>query len=235
MRDNIMKPVKYVVFCAVTLIVLMSLKEAVFSANDIKLPKPAFTGKMSVESAMLKKKSVRHFSKDPLTLEQVSQLLWAANGALPVDAISGATVKTLPSAGGIYPLEIFLLTGSDTVKGLPAGIFQYYAISNSLVQISQGDGRLALAQAALSQLWIASAPAVVVIAASFNKMTAKYGNQGIKYVFMESGSSNQNLFLQAEALGLRIGTVGAFEEGSVSSAIKIPAGVTPLFIVPVGK
>lgn len=230
-----MKPVKYVVFCAVTLIVLMSLKEAVFSANDIKLPKPAFTGKMSVESAMLKKKSVRHFSKDPLTLEQVSQLLWAANGALPVDAISGATVKTLPSAGGIYPLEIFLLTGSDTVKGLPAGIFQYYAISNSLVQISQGDGRLALAQAALSQLWIASAPAVVVIAASFNKMTAKYGNQGIKYVFMESGSSNQNLFLQAEALGLRIGTVGAFEEGSVSSAIKIPAGVTPLFIVPVGK
>lgn len=230
-----MKPLKYLLFCSVTLILLMSFKEAVFSANDIKLPKPAFTGKMSVESAMLKKKSVRHFSKDPLTLEQVSQLLWAANGALPVDAISGATVKTLPSAGGIYPLEIFLLTGSDTVKGLPAGIFQYYAISNSLVQISQGDGRLALAQAALSQLWIASAPAVVVIAASFNKMTAKYGNQGIKYVFMESGSSNQNLFLQAEALGLRIGTVGAFEEGSVSSAIKIPAGVTPLFIVPVGK
>lgn len=230
-----MKPVKYLVFCSVTLMLLMSLKESAFSANDIKLPKPAFTGKMSVESAMLKKKSVRHFSKDPLTLEQVSQLLWAANGALPVDAISGATVKTFPSAGGIYPLEIFLLTGNDTIKGLPAGIFQYYAISNSLVQTSQGDGRLALAQAALSQLWIASAPAVVVIAASFNKMTAKYGNQGIKYVFMESGSSNQNLYLQAEALGLRIGTVGAFEEGSVSSAIKMPAGVTPLLIVPVGK
>lgn len=230
-----MKPIKYLVFCLITLIVLMSFKEAVFAANDIKLPKPAFTGKMSVEAAMLKKKSVRHFSKDPLTLEQVSQLLWAANGSLPVDAISGATVKTLPSAGGIYPLEIFLLTGNDTIKGLPAGIFQYYAISNSLVQTSQGDGRLALAQAALSQLWIASAPAVIVIAASFNKMTAKYGNEGIKYVFMESGSSNQNLYLQAEALGLRMGTVGAFEAGSVSSAIKISAGVTPLLIVPVGK
>lgn len=230
-----MKPIKYMVFCLITLVVLMSFKEAVFAANDIKLPKPAFTGKMSVEAAMLKKKSVRHFSKDPLTLEQVSQLLWAANGALPVDAISGATVKTLPSAGGIYPLEIFLLTGNDTIKGLPAGIFQYYAISNSLVQTSQGDGRLALAQAALSQLWIASAPAVIVIAASFNKMTAKYGNEGIKYVFMESGSSNQNLYLQAEALGLRMGTVGAFEAGSVSSAIKISAGVTPLLIVPVGK
>lgn len=230
-----MKPIKYLVFCLIALIVLMSFKEAVFAANDIKLPKPAFTGKMSVEAAMLKKKSVRHFSKDPLTLEQVSQLLWAANGALPVDAISGATVKTLPSAGGIYPLEIFLLTGNDTIKGLPAGIFQYYAISNSLVQTSQGDGRLALAQAALSQLWIASAPAVIVIAASFNKMTAKYGNEGIKYVFMESGSSNQNLYLQAEALGLRMGTVGAFEAGSVSSAIKISAGVTPLLIVPVGK
>lgn len=144
-------------------------------------------------------------------------------------------MKTLPSAGGIYPLEIFLLTGNDTIKGLPAGIFQYYAISNSLVQTYQGDARSALAQAALSQLWIASAPAVIVIAASFNKMTAKYGNEGIKYVFMESGSSNQNLYLQAEALGLRIGTVGAFEAGSVSSAIKIPAGITPLLIVPAGK
>jgi len=94
---------------------------------------------------------------------------------------------------------------------------------------------MTLAQAALSQLWMASAPATIVIAGVFSKSTAKYGPRGIQYTFMESGASNQNLYLQAEALGLRIGTVGAFEENAVSSAIKIPAGITPMLLVPVGK
>ncbi len=114
-------------------------------------------------------------------------------------------------------------------------MFQYNSFNNSLLQISESDSRAALAQAALSQMWIAAAPAVVVIGAAFAKTTAKYGNRGIQYVFMESGASNQNLYLQAEALGLRVGTVGAFDDSSVSSAIKIPAGVSPLLIVPVGK
>jgi len=230
-----MKHIKYLVFCVITLTLVQLLQESAYAVNDIKLPKPGFSGKMSIEAGMLKKKSVRHYASEPLTLEQISQLLWAANGVLPVDAISGATSKTLPSAGGIYPLEIFLLTGNETVKGLPAGVFMYNSSSNSLVPISQGDGRMGLAQAALSQLWLASAPAVIVIAATFGKTTAKYGNRGIQYVFMESGASNQNLYLQAEALGLRVGTVGAFDEGPVSVAMKIPAGITPLLIVPVGK
>jgi hypothetical protein len=107
-------------FCLALLMSAMSLANA---ENDFKLPKPSFTGKISVEAAMTKKKSVRHFANDPLTLEQVSQLLWAANGGLPVDAISGATIKTLPSAGGIYPLEIFLLTGDKSVKDCRPGFF----------------------------------------------------------------------------------------------------------------
>ena len=218
--------------CLALLVSAMSLANA---ENDFKLPKPSFTGKISVEAAMTKKKSVRHFANDPLTLEQVSQLLWAANGGLPVDAISGATIKTLPSAGGIYPLEIFLLTGDKSVKGLPAGVFHYNSLSNSLLRISAEDVRMTLAQAALSQLWMASAPVTIVIAGVFSKSTAKYGPRGIQYTFMESGASNQNLYLQAEALGLRIGTVGAFEENAVSSAIKIPAGITPMLLVPVGK
>ena len=230
-----MKSVKSLMFCVIALVLGQLFQERVFGAQEFKLPKPGLTGKMSVEAGMLKKKSVRHYSKEPLTLEQISQLLWAANGVLPVDAMSGATAKTVPSAGGIYPLEIFLLTGNQTVKGLPAGVFQYNSFNNSLLQISESDSRAALAQAALSQMWLAAAPAVVVIGAAFAKTTAKYGNRGIQYVFMESGASNQNLYLQAEALGLRVGTVGAFDDNAVSSVMKIPAGVSPLLIVPVGK
>ena len=230
-----MKLIKSLVFCSITLAWGLLFQEPAFSSNDIKLPKPVLKGKMSVEAGMLNKKSVRHFASAPLTIEQVSQLLWAANGALPVDAISGATLKTLPSAGGIYPLEIFLLTGGGTVTGLPAGVYNYNSTSNSLVPISGEDSRMALAQAALSQLWLAGAPVIVVIAAAFSKTTAKYGNRGIQYVYMESGASNQNLYLQAEALGLRLGTVGAFNEAQVSAAMKIPTGVTPLLIVAIGK
>ena len=230
-----MKLTKILVLCSISLAWGLLFHAPTFSSNDIKLPKPALKGKISVETGMLNKKSVRHFATEPLTIEQISQLLWAANGALPVDAISGATLKTLPSAGGIYPLEIFLLTGGGTVKGLPAGVYNYNSTGNSLVPISGEDARMALAQAALSQLWLAGAPAVVVIAAAFGKMTAKYGNRGIQYVYMESGASNQNLYLQAESLGLRIGTVGAFNEAQVSTAMKIPSGITPLLIVALGR
>jgi SagB-type dehydrogenase family enzyme len=202
---------------------------------EIKLPKPGFTGVMSVEAAMVAKKSVRNFSSKPLALSQISQLLWAANGNLAYDAVSGATTKVIPSAGGLYPLEIFLLSGKDTVTGLPAGVHKYEPAKNSLETISSGDSRGSLAQAALGQMWLARAPAVIVIAAAFERTTSKYGNRGIQYVFMEAGNSDQNLYLQAAALGLRTGTVGAFHDTAVAEATKLPKGISPLLIVAVGS
>lgn len=203
--------------------------------GEVKLPKPSLTGVMSVEAAMVAKKSVRSFSSTPLKLSQISQLLWSANGNVPYDAVSGATTKVIPSAGGLYPLEIFLLSGKDTVTGLPEGAYQYKPATNSLETISSGDIRASLAQAALGQMWLARAPAIIVIAAAFGRTTSKYGNRGIQYVFMEAGNSNQNLYLQAAALGLRAGTVGAFNDDQVAQATKLPQGISPLLIVAVGN
>jgi SagB-type dehydrogenase family enzyme len=203
---------------------------------DIKLPKPSFTGIMSVEAAMVAKKSVRNFSSTPLTLNQASQLLWSANGNLAYDAVSGATTKVIPSAGGLYPLEIFLLSGKDTVKGLPAGLHRYKPAANSLETISSGDSRASLAQAALGQMWLSRAPALIIIAAEFPRTTQKYGpERGARYVLMEAGNSDQNVYLQAAALGLRAGTVGAFHDAAVAQAIQLPKGISPLLIVAVGK
>jgi len=202
---------------------------------DVKLPKPSFTGNMSVEAAMVAKKTARIFSSTPLTLAQVSQLLWSANGNLPYDAISGATTKVVPSAGALYPLEIFLLCGKDTVTGLPEGVHQYKPATNSLETISSEDRRASLAQAALGQMWLARAPAIIVIAAAFERTTSRYGNRGTQYVFMEAGNSNQNLCLQAAALELRAGTVGAFNDAAVAEAIKLPKSISPLLIVALGR
>jgi len=203
--------------------------------NDIKLPKPSLTGKLSVEAAMAAKKSIRDFSGAPLTDAQVSQLLWAANGDLPHDAVTGATTKVVPSAGGLYPLEVYLVTGKDTVGKLPAGVYRYKPGSNSLQSVTAGDNRALLSHAALSQMWMAKAPALIVIGAVFQRTTAKYGNRGLQYIFMEAGSAVQNLYLEAESLGLRAGSVGAFQDAQVSGVLKLPPNVSPLFIMAFGK
>ncbi len=203
--------------------------------NEIKLPNPKITGKVSLETAMLRKKSVRGFSSSALTMEEVSQLLWAANGNLPMDAVSGATSKVIPSAGGLYALEIFAVTGAETVSGLPAAVYRYKPESNSLITVNPGDNRSLLARAALNQMWMASAPVVIVIGADFNRMTVKYGNRGLQYVFIESGASTQNIYLQSEALGLKVGSVGAFQDSYVTGALKLPTDISPLMLIPVGK
>jgi SagB-type dehydrogenase family enzyme len=215
--------------------VALTISPALAADNDIKLSKPALTGKLSLEAALVAKKSVRDFAAAPLTEMQISQILWAANGNLPVDAVTGATYKVVPSAGGLYPLEVFVVTGKDTVGGIPEGVYSYDAQANSLKLIAPGDNRTLLAHASLSQMWMARAPALVVIGAVFARTTSKYGNRGPQYVFMEAGNSSQNIFLQAESLGLHAGSVGAFNDAQVSAVLKLPASVTPLMIMAIGK
>jgi SagB-type dehydrogenase family enzyme len=205
------------------------------AAETVQLPKPSLTGRIPIETAMLRKKSIRNFTGTPMTLADVSQIMWAANGNLPLDAVTSATTKVLPSAGGLYPLEVFLVSGQNTVKDLPAGVYQYNPTNNTLVNIAEGDNRASLASACVSQMWMASAPVMVVVGAVFVRTTAKYGNRGLQYVFMEAGSSNQNVYLQAESLGFGVGTVGAFQDSQVISAIKLPTGVTPLLVMAVGR
>lgn len=208
---------------------------ATCAEGEIKLPAPNMKSKVCVEAAIVAKKSVRNFNSTPLEIAQASQMLWAANGDLPKDAVAGATTKVIPSAGGLYPLEVFLVTGKDTVRNVPAGIYKYDPHNNSLQLIAAGDSRNLLAYASLSQMYVARAPAVVVIAAVFERSTVKYGPRGIQYTYMEAGSANQNLYLQAEALGLRMATVGAFDDAQVAAVMKFPPNVKPLLVLPFGK
>ncbi len=224
---------RVVVSCGVSLALVVPT--VAFAAKLVKLPPPSYKGNVSVEAAIRSTKSVRNYGNAPLKLQQISQLLWAANGRLPTDAVSGATIKVTPSAGGLYPLEIFLLTGKDTVEGVPAGIYMYKPETNSLLLVDSGDKRNLLAYASLSQMWIARAPATIVIAGAFSRTTSKYRERGIQYVFIEAGNSDQNIYLQAAALKLGVGTVGAFNDAQVSAVLKLPTDIKPLLIVPVGK
>lgn len=192
----------------------------------VKLPPPPTTGAVSLEEALAQRRSVREFVSGALTLAEVSRLAWAAQGAID------SARRTAPSAGATYPLEIHLVAGE--VKGLAAGVYRYRPGAHRLEAVDDGDIRLPLAAAALDQEWMSRAALVVVIAAAFERTTARYGKRGERYVHMEAGHAAQNLLLQATALGLGATPVGAFNDAEVSRLLRLPGGETPLYLIPVG-
>jgi len=194
----------------------------------IKLPEPKVDGKVSVEAALLTRRSVREYKNEPLTLADISQLLWAAQG------ITGRGMfRTAPSAGALYPLEVYVVAGN--VTGLPAGIYKYRFESHEIVRVGEGDKRNELASAALGQSCIRSAPAVMVFSAVYARTTGKYGERGVRYVHMEAGHAAQNVGLQAVARNLGTVMIGAFVDRDVKRVVQMPENEEPLYLLPVGR
>ncbi len=197
--------------------------------EKISLPQPKTKGGFSLEEILNRRESRRAFQRRPLTLEEVGQLLWAAGGR-KVDAVSGAT-RTAPSAGGIYPLNLFLVCGE--VEGLSAGVYRYEPSTHVLEEVSSGDKREELAQAALGQRFVAEAPASLLILVDYDRAAARYGERALRYSHMDAGCVSQNAALQAESLGLGTVVVGAFDDMAVENIVG--EGGTPLAILPVGR
>jgi SagB-type dehydrogenase family enzyme len=121
------------------------------------------------------------------------------------------------------------------VEGLNPGIYKYVPSAHSIQRVLDGDVRGELAQASLGQRWVEKAAADIVIAAAYERTTAKYGERGVRYVHMEAGHAAQNLCLQATALRLGVVTVGAFDDERVSATLNLPQNQTPLYVIPVGR
>ena len=201
------------------------------ASGIVMLPEPRYSGTVSVEEAVFGRRSMRRYKEEPLTLQEVSQLLWAAGGKT-VDGVTGAT-RAYPSAGGLYPLEIYLVAGE--VEGLADGIYRYQWRDHALSLVKEGDLRGELMRAALNQGAIGSAPVDLVFAAVYARTTGKYGERGaVRYVHMDVGAAVQTLFLQAEALGLGTVVMGAFEDEAVKGVLGVE-DEEPLCIMPVGR
>ena len=198
------------------------------SRETIMLPQPAHAADKSLEELLRQRRSVRDYQAATLQLSDISQLLWAAQGIT-----HAAGLRTAPSAGALYPLELYVVAGN--VNDLAAGVYHYQADGHRLARMQSGDQRKPLAQTALAQTWIRDAAAVVVFAAVYDRTTRKYGQRGVRYVHMEVGHAAQNLFLQAEALGLATVVVGAFRDDELAGVLQLPAGVQPLVLMPIGR
>lgn len=171
---------------------------------------------------------MRAYGDAPLTLAEISQLLWAAQGIT-----HPAGYRTAPSAGGLYPLELYLLVGN--VTELAAGVYHYQPHEHELVRIAAGDKREALGQAALDQEAVHDAAAVIVMTAVFERTTVKYGERGIQYVHMEVGGAAQNVYLQAVSLDLGTVFIGAFYDDEVQALLNVSDDERPLCLMPVGR
>jgi SagB-type dehydrogenase family enzyme len=198
-------------------------------AARVRLPPPRSEGEISLEAVLRTRRSRREYGREPLALGEIGQLLWAAQGV--TNRHQG--LRAAPSAGALYPLESYVLAGR--VTGLPAGVYRYRPEEHLLDRLFEGDRRDSLCRAALSQHSISLAPAVLVFAAVFARTTAKYGRRGIRYVYMDLGHATQNLYLQAESLGLGTVFIGAFDDGAVRRVLDLPAGEEPLAVMPVGR
>ncbi len=188
----------------------------------IPLPTPALSGPMPLEEALARRRSVREFDTIPLTRAELGQLLWAAQGITDERGF-----RTAPSAGALYPLEIYAVTAD--------GVFHYEPQGHRLSQVSAGDARQALQQAALDQTAVGRAPAVFVIAAVYERTARKYGaERSPRYVHLEAGHAAQNLLLEAVALGLGAVPIGAFDDREVQQVLGLPADHEPLYLIPTG-
>jgi len=163
----------------------------------------------------------------PLALEAVSQLLWAANGLT-----GDRELRTVPSAGTLFPLEIHLVSGR--VTGLQAGRYHYEPDAHEITQISSVDPRESLCQASFQQEWVRRAAAILAITGSIKDTTGKYGQRGMRYVHMQAGHAAQNVQLQAVSLGLSTVPVAAFDDRQVKALLELPDLELPLYLILVG-
>ncbi|MCS7114950.1 MAG: SagB/ThcOx family dehydrogenase [Nitrososphaerota archaeon] len=203
--------------------------------DRVFLPLPRRVSELTVEEAILLRRSIREYADEPANLSDLAMILWAAYGITEPEQ----GLRAAPSAGATYPLEIYVVIGERGVRSLEGflgeGVYRYEPHSHSLILVKRGDYRKGLMDAALGQSWVGKAPLSIVICAVFERTTRVYGERGrIRYVPMEAGHAGQNVYLMATALRYGTVVVGAFYDDPVAEMVGARPEEKPLYIIPIG-
>jgi SagB-type dehydrogenase family enzyme len=211
-------------------------KKSVYTSRNVisitSLPSPVLTGNVSVEEAIQNRRSVRKFSNESITMGNVSQILWAAQGITD----NQSSLRAAPSAGQVYPLELYVIVGTNGVSGLQEGVYHYVPSNNTLEKVMNGDLRSDLSGIANGQPWVKQAPINILITGNYRKMINKYTDKELstRFVDLEAGHVGENIYLQSESLGLATVSLGSFNENQLIQLLNLPSNETPIYIFPVG-
>ena len=214
-----------IIAAAATLLAQEQRREEFQVGTQIELPKPNLIGDMSVEQALSQRRSRRTMGTENLTLAQVSQILWAAQGIT-----KDGFYRTAPSAGALYPVEIYLV--SEKVDDLPQGLYHYDPEKHTLEATKTGSMVEEVSNAALGQSALSQAAIHVIVTAEISRTAVKYGDRAEQYVAQETGAIAQNIYLQVESLGLSTVFIGAFHDDQVQEVLEITE--SPFVIMPIG-
>jgi len=199
------------------------------------LPLPKFSSNMMLEKAIACRRSIREYLDTPITFDALSMLLWAAQGITEFNY----GFRTCPSAGGTYPLEVYVIVGKGCVllgegSFLPEGSYRYNCKDHSISLVKEGDLRDSLAKASLNQEWVRKARVNIVVFSVYERTSRVYGERGYRYVHMEDGHVGQNIYLMAAALKLGTVAIGAFYDDEVRNVVGAGYSEQPLYVMPVG-
>ncbi|OHB53142.1 MAG: hypothetical protein A2Y10_07125 [Planctomycetes bacterium GWF2_41_51] len=189
----------------------------------MQLPQPQTNSRFSLEQAIENRRSIRQFTEEPLTIAQLGQICWAAQGITEPNK----GMRTAPSAGAIYPIELYVV--------LPDGLYLYRPATHDLSKLITGDLRKSVSNASFNQRFVQTAPCTFIIAGSIKKVEARYRNRGAKFTYIEAGHIAQNIQLQSTVLGLGSVPIGVIDEKTIAQICKLPQGLEVLYIVPVGN
>lgn len=209
--------------CPACLFVTMAAAQEKALGAAIALPSPKLDGAVSVEKALAERRSVRAYKPEALSMDEVSQMLWAAQGI--TEPSKG--YRTAPSARGTYVIQVYLVAGN--VSGLPAGLYRYEPKGHALVKLSEGDKKGDLLKAS-GQAPIGPAPAALIISGLTDRAAANPN-----WMYLEAGHASQNAYLQAVALKLGTVTMAGFKPEAVRGALNLSEKEQPIYIIPFGR
>lgn len=195
----------------------------------MKLPQPRIHGGMPLVQALEARRSIRDYADEPLTLQDISQLLWSAQGVTEPET----GYRTTPSAGATFPLETYLVAGA--VDGLEAGVYRYDPASHAIKQTAAGDIRAELAAACMNQGCVGNCAVGILFGTVEQRTADTYGELAHDFVMMEAGHAAQNISLQAVDLGLGAVAIGAIDAGKVKAMTGMGNEAEPVYMMVMGK
>ena len=202
------------------------------SVPKTKLLPPSFDKEISIWEVMRSRRSVREFREEPLSLADLSQILWASQGI--TRETQGIGLRTAPSAGALYPVETYLVI--NNVSEIEAGIYHYAVETQELEQVKKGDFRNPVARAALDQEAAHFANVVFVWTAIFERSKWKYNQRAYRYIYMDAGHIAQNVALSAVALGLGSCQIAALYDEEANGMLGVDGiNESTIYMTAVGK
>lgn len=182
--------------------------------ETIAIP-PVELGKSSLEEAIRSRRSVRDYSAEALTLEELARLLFHATGVTS----SEKHLRAAPTAGGLTPIENYPVV--NYVEGLERGLYHYDPLKHRLHLLKRGDLRGEIAKACLDQDFISEAGVVLVLTAVHRRTAWKYGERAYRYVLLDAGHAAQNIQLEAASMGLGSCPIGAFFDEELNQLLGV--------------